>query len=209
MGTLADLQARIITETNRADLGDVLASALQQAISDSVTDYENERFWFNELRVLTTVQNAQEYTSLPSGYQVIDKLFIVVGGVRFELQKRSMDELERFYTVPQIGQPMVWCMYQETARVWPTPNMDYPGIWLTISDVTPALDFTQPAAITNSWTTDAAWLICAASKVKLYRNIFRDPDGEQAALRDLDEAYTNLKGVSDRQLSSGRMKTSW
>lgn len=213
--TLADLQNRIVTETNRDDLLDVLANQLNQSISDAIDKYSNERFWFNEQRVLTSLASGAQYTPLPSGYQDIDDIWITVGGVNFWLRKKTNDYLEYLYAIPQIGQPIYWAPYQGQVRVWPTPNTTYPMIWLTVSLVTPAL--TYPATVpdpsnpvqSNNWTVDGQRLITAQAKQFLYRDVFKDPDNATAAQLAIDDAYAELKGLSNRRLSSGFVRASW
>jgi hypothetical protein len=210
--TLADLQNRIITETNRDDLGDVLANQLNQSIADAISDYGNERFWFNELRLTTTIASGSQYTALPTGYELIDDVYIVVGGVNFWLQKKTNDYLESLYTIPQIGQPIYWAPYLTQARVWPTPNTNYPAIWLTVSDVTPALTY-GPVPDTlnqsNNWTTDGMRLITAKAKHFLYRDVFKDADAATAAMDAVEAAYANMKGITNRRLSTGFVRAAW
>lgn len=210
--TLADLQNRIITETNRDDLADVLANQLNQSISDSIEDYANERFWFNEARVTTTLPSGQQYTPLPTNYDLIDDVWVVVGGVNFNLLKKTNDYLESLYTIPQIGQPIYWAPFGTTARVWPTPNVNYPLIWLTVADVAPALVYgavPDTSGQSNSWTTDGMRLITAAAKYFLYRDVFKDVDGMGAAQNAIDTAYSNLKGLTNRRLSTGFVRPGW
>jgi hypothetical protein len=214
MATLGDLQTRIITETNRDDLADVLSGAMNQAISDAISDYTNERFWFNEAAVVTTVLANQQYTPLPSGYESITDVWVQVGGVQFWLKKTTNEYLQSLYAIPQIGQPIYWAPFQLQARLWPTPNTTYPLTWLTVSDVQPALIYTAPVpdpspTNLNNWTTDGMWLICARAKELLYRNVLKDPDQMALCKLDVDEAYGNLKGISNRRLSTGRMRAAW
>jgi hypothetical protein len=212
MSTLADLQTRIINETNRDDLADALASSLNQAINDAISDYANERFWFNELRVSGTFSAGLEYSSLPSGQYLIDAVYITVGSVQFPLLKKSMEEIENLYLIPQVGQPYLWAAYMNLIRMWPTPNRDYASTWLTVSDVTPLLDFTQPSSLTlssNYWTNQGQWLICSRAKMFLYQNVFKDPDAFAGAQLDNQNAYANIKMQSNRQLATGRMHASW
>ena len=210
--TLADLQNRIITETNRDDLADVLASQLNQSISDAIDKYNNERFWFNELRVVTTLTSGNQYTALPTGYQTIDDVYIQVGGVFFWLRKTTNDYLESLYAIPQIGQPIYWAPYQTNARVWPTPNTNYPMVWLTVSDVTPLLVYgavPDTGNQSNYWTEDGQRLITAEAKRFLYRDVFKDPDNAAAAGLAVDDAFAELKGLTNRRLSSGYVRAAW
>ena len=48
MATLGDLKQRIIDETNRDDLQDELASALNRVIADAIDFYQAERWVFDE-----------------------------------------------------------------------------------------------------------------------------------------------------------------
>ena len=210
--TLADLQNRIITETNRDDLADVLASQLNQSISDAIDKYNNERFWFNELRVVTNLVSGNQYTAFPSGYQTIDDVYIQVGGVFFWLRKTTNDYLESLYAIPQIGQPIYWAPYQTNARVWPTPNTNYPMVWLTVSDVTPLLVYgsvPDTGNQSNYWTEDGQRLITAEAKRFLYRDVFKDPDNAAAAGLAVDDAFAELKGLTNRRLSTGYMRAAW
>ncbi len=230
--TLADLQNLIITETNRDDLGDVLASQLNQSISDAIDKFKNERFQFNEQLVTTTFVPGVSsdrtvpfpvgaLQQLPSGQIFIDELYVIIGNVRFKVHKKSLDYLVRLYTVPQFGQPIAWAFYgnsgpnPQQAYVWPTPNLAYQAEWEIISEVTPVLTFpgtvpdpTSPGQA-NNWTIDAQRLICAQAKVYLYRNVFKDYDAAKAAEDDVDDFYASFKGISDRQLTQGRMVPSW
>lgn len=212
MTTLADLQNRIISEINRDDLVDVLAANTNQAISDAIEDYGNERFWFNEDIVTTTALSGQQYTALPSGYESIDELYVQVGGVQFRMRQKTNQYIQDLYTIPQIGQPLIWAPLGYQARLWPTPNQTYPLTWLTVSDVAPALVYgaiPDVANQINNWTTDGMWLICARAKEFLYRNVLKDPDSAVLAHQDVEEAYSNLKGISNRRLSTGRMRPGW
>jgi hypothetical protein len=211
-GTLGDLQTRIITETNRDDLADVLSGAMNQAISDAIEDYGNERFWFNEANVVTTALAGQQYTALPTGYEYITDVWIQVGGVQFWLKKTTNEYLQSLYAIPQIGQPIYWAPYETNARLWPTPNVTYPLTWLTVSDDSPNLIYTNPVpdlTQSNMWTIQAQWLICARAKEMLYRNTLKDPDGMALAKLDVDDAYANLKGITNRRLSTGRVIPAW
>lgn len=227
--TLADLQNLIITETNRDDLADVLASQLNQSIYDAIDKFKNERFQFNEQIVTTNFiagvagDNTVPFPvgalqQLPSGQIFIDELYVIVGNVRFKVHKRSLDYIARLYTVPQRGQPIAWAFYgnsgpnPQQAYVWPTPNLPYQAQWEIISEVTPTLTFgavPDTGAQSNNWTIEGQRLIAQQAKIFLYRDVFKDAEAAQAAEEALNEFYASFKGVSDRQLTQGRMVPSW
>lgn len=208
MATLSDLKTRIITETNRDDLQDELAHALTLCIQQSIDFYKNSRFWFNELRTTTTAAAGVEYTDIPPGYAFVDELRIVVGGVRYGMTKHHMDWIEEMYSVPLIGQPTDWAEYQFQARMWPTPNINYTLIWFGVSDVTPALDYTDPNS-TNDWLTHGYDLIDARARFLLYRDYFRDEGGMAIAKAAETESFSNLKSRSNRLVGTGRIIPRW
>lgn len=214
MPTLGDLQTRISTEMTRDDLGDELRQQLNQTIVDAINDYADERFSFNEVRVTSTLLAGAQYVNLPSGYQSIDKLYAVVGSVNFEIHLRSMEYIEALYANPQTGQPIEYAIFNGQARIWPTPNVTYPAIWLTVSQVSPQITVASASAdggpaISNNWTNEGQRLICARAKELLYRNVFKDWDAATAAKQDVAEAYAQLRGFSNRNLSTGRIRPSW
>lgn len=210
MSTLADLQTRIMTETNRDDLGDVLLSQMQQSIADAIAEYQDERFWFNELRVTGALPAGQQYVPLPSGALAIDRFYLLVGTIAFEIFRRSMQHIEALYAVPLTGQPMEYAVYAGQARLWPTPLVSYPSVWLTISKVAPSISFPNPdVTVSNPWTNEAQWLICARAKELLYRNVFKDPDAAAVAAQDRAEAYAKVKGYSNASLATGRLVPAW
>jgi len=208
MATLGQLKSRIVSETNRDDLLDDLASALNSCIAQAIDFYANSRFTFNELRTTSIAAQGSEYLTIPTNFRFVDELFVIVGGVRYPLRKLQMTQVEDLYSVPLTGQPTNWAEYNFQARLWPTPNIAYTMIWIGVADVTPALDYTDDAS-TNDWTTRGADLIDARTRFLLYRDYFRDDGGMQIAKAAETEAYANLKGVSNRMMTTGRVRQSW
>ena len=207
MATISDLKTRVITETNRDDLGDELANALTLCIQQAIGFYRNSRFWFNELRVTSTLAAGNEYTPVPSQMVFVDELWIIIGGVRYTMTKRTMEWIETSYSVPLIGQPTDWCEYLFQARVWPTPGINYTLIWFGVADITP-LDYNDPNS-TNEWLNSGYDLIDARVRFLLYRDYFRDDEGMQIAKAAEAEAFSNLKAVSNRLMATGRIRPSW
>lgn len=204
--TLGGLRERIITETNRDDLEDELATALDQAIADAIDYYAAGRWWWNEARVTSTTTAANEYTNRPSGARIIDVPFLLIGGVRFDITKRSMEWIEGMYTTPLTGQPTDYCEFGSQVRWWPTPDDAYTIVWLDIADVT-ALDYSDDAS-TNAWTTYAQPLISARARMFLFRDYFKgDADYARAAAAE-KEWYGEMKGETNKRLGTGRLRPS-
>ncbi len=207
MATLGELKTRIITETNRDDLEDDLASSLTLCIQRAIEHYADSRYWFNELRTTSTAAQGAEYINIPATLKIVDHLRIIVGGVRYPLRKLQMDQVEELYSVPLTGQPTDWAEYLGQARLWPTPNIAYTMIWEGIADVTP-LDYNDDNS-SNYWTNEGYDLIDARARFLLYRDYFRDPEGMQIAKAAEVEAEGRLKGQSNRLIGTGRLQPSW
>lgn len=204
--TLGGLRTRIITETNRDDLQDELASALDTVISDSIEFYASGRWWWNEARVTSTTTPGNEYINRPTGARIIDQPFLLIGGVRYDMTKRTMDWIENSYTTPLTGQPTDYCEFGTQCRLWPTPNQAWTIVWLDIADVA-ALDYAD-AASTNAWTVYAPQLISARARMIFFRDYFKaDIDFARAAGAEQDW-YARLKGESNRRIGVGRMRPS-
>jgi hypothetical protein len=89
MATLADLKARIIAETNRDDLADDLATALDEVISRAIEFYAVQRFTFNEYRQTATTVANNQYVTLPAGTRMIDYLSVTVGSNAYPLRPQA------------------------------------------------------------------------------------------------------------------------
>lgn len=204
--TLGGLRTRIITETNRDDLEDELADALDTVISDSIEMYAAERWWWNEERVTSTCTIGNEYISRPTGARIIDQPFLLIGGVRYDMNKRSMKWIEGMYTTPLSGQPTDYCEFGAQCRLWPTPNLAYTIAWLDVADVT-ALDYSD-ASSANAWTTNAPQLISARSRMIFFRDYFKADDDYQRASVAEKEWYDRHKAETNRRLGTGRIRPS-
>jgi hypothetical protein len=211
MATLGDLKTRIISETTRDDLIDDMASDLNTIIAGAIDQYAAERWWFNELRATTACVIGDAFPAIPAGARIIDEVFLIVGGVRYPLTRRQTGEIDELYATPISGQPTDYAVYASTLYVWPTPNQAYPLLWELISDVTPALDYTN-AASTNFWTNGGADLITAQSKLRLYRDYLsatsEDPRIANAVGQEA-QAYARLKAETNRRITTGRVAPSW
>lgn len=206
VATLGELKTRIITETNRDDLADELASSLNTVIADAIEFYAAERWWWNEARVTSLCTPGAEYIDRPTGARIIDKPFLLIGGVRYDMTKRTMEYLEGLYTTPLNGQPTDYCEFGTQVRLWPTPNLAYTIIWLDIADVT-ALDYSDDTS-SNAWTNYVPQLISAQVRMIFFRDYFKaDLDFARASTAE-KQWHDRFKGETNRRLSTGRVRPS-
>lgn len=205
--TLGGLKTRIITETNRDDLEDDLADALDSVIADAIEFYAAEPWWFNQSRQTNTTTAAVQYVTKPTDVRIIDRPFLIIGAVRYEMTKRSLVEIEGLYSTASTGQPTDWCDYGAQIRLWPTPNTAYTVVWLSDADVT-ALDYDDDAS-TSYWTNEAAPLIAARARMIFFRDYFKaDADFMRAAGAE-QEWYGRIKGETNRRIGTGRTRGSF
>jgi hypothetical protein len=211
MGTLGDLRARIIAETNRDDLVDDMASALDDVIQQCIEFYGNDAWWFNELPLQSACTINNPYAPIPTNVKRVDSLRLVVGSIRYVMRVQPWQVIDDFYSVPSFGQPTDYAQVVDQIYMWPTPSQAWPLIWETIAEVTPVLDYTDPAS-SNRWTTEARDLIVAQAKIRLYRDylsaVSTDPRLIQAISAEAD-AYANLRGASNRRMATGQVIPQW
>lgn len=210
MATLGDLRSRIVTETTRDDLADDLATSLDQIIADAIDFYAAEPWWFNQQRVSTSCVIGSEYITRPTDMRITNQPFLLIGGVRYDMTRRSMEEIEGLYTTPLSGQPTDYCEFVTQIRLWPTPNVAYTIIWLDTGDVA-ALDYAD-ANSSSYWTNEGQALIRARSKYVLYRDFLSATTTDpriSLAENAMMEAYDRLKAESNRRIAVGRVRPGW
>jgi hypothetical protein len=211
MTTLADLKTRIISETVRDDLADDLATQFDVIIRGAIEEWATQHFYFNEGRVTLPTVALNPTVIVPPSIRIIDSLWITVGGSRYQLLKRSIDEIEDLQVSPTNGQPAYWAEFAGNMVIWPTPNIVYPLIVICVQDVLPVLDFTDGAS-SNAWTTVGQDLITATSKKRLYRDylsaVAQDPRLDLAIVQET-EAANQLFARSNRKIATGRIRPGW
>lgn len=211
MATLGDLKTRIITEVNRDDLADDLATELNTLIAQAIDEYAVQPFWFNSFtRTDISAVAGSQYVTIPDDVRDIQYVWVLIGGTRYIMRKLPETRIISLYTTPINGQPTDFSQINQTLHVWPTPNISYPLILQVVEDVSPALDYSNDASA-NDWTDPriGAPLIKACVKKMLYRDQFRDQTGYQMCSSDEADAYSKLRGESNKRLGTGRVATSW
>lgn len=204
-GTLADLKARIIAETNRDDLADDLAGVLASTISAAIRFYAARPFFFNDLRDTSASTIAgNEYVARPTGLRALRVLKIVVGGIERDLRKINGDELERLAAVPTSGQPYKFAEVDTRLRLYPKPNAVFALVTLGVFDLAALAN----DAASNGWTdADIGQdLIANETKFRLARDTFRNDKMAAAAAVARDDALQLLRAETRRRAGTGRLR---
>ena len=194
MSTYADMQARIANELARADLTDEIKLAIQ----DAIADYERQRFYFNEDRLVpsfTTVIGQEFYTitddpdidTMPH----LDSVTLYAFLSRYTLEYINPQQMETISISTQwTAMPVNYTYYNKQIRLYPIPNMAYP-VYLSGT-----VRFTRPSADADAgpWMNEAEQLIRYAAKKKIALDVTRDMGVAQVAAKNEADALAFLRG---------------
>jgi hypothetical protein len=209
-GTLAYMKLRIKNEIGRSDIDGDIADA----IADAIEAYQDERFYWNETRVITfsTVQDQEFYdeSDAPAIASIakIDYVTIYTGNQPYQLLAMAPQDIEHASTNgTSTGQPSWFCYYGEQIRLYPVPSDAWTvRIGAQITVAAPASD----AEANNVWMTKAERLIRNRAKAELYTHVDDIADDGKAAkhLAMAEEALGQLRERTAilTQIGEGRIK---
>ena len=193
MATLADLKTRIIAEMVRDDLSDDLATQLLTHIQRACEFYADDKFWFNAAIASVDTVASTQTIDVPATMRRVDR--VTIPAYDEELIEVTLQDLA-FYPLESI--PRGYAYYNDQLKLYPTPDAVYSLQLTGLAQVdAPALD-----ADTSIWTNEAQDLIVARTKMTLYRAQFRDPEGTQLALAEVQDVYNKLKRETARRLET-------
>ena len=186
---LAALQNAIINDLNRGDtsLSDIILLDIQSAI----TQYETQRFYFNDGAVASLTLSVTNTYALSLWVSTqggviddiieIDSIQVTIGATRnytlIEKPYRYIDDLDQ--GAPTLmGYPQYFAIWNQSVRVYPKPSAAL-VLAANMSAHVRFANLNQPTDM-NPWTVDGADLIRNATLKRLYARRFRDYDGAQA-----------------------------
>lgn len=207
MSTLAIMKARVADELARDDL----TSQISYAISDAITAYSDERWFFSETRdlALTTVASQEFYDSddlaAIATLTKIDYLTVYVGNQPFQLLPMKSFEIEwAVQNGTSTGQPSWYAYYNRQFRFYPIPDAAY-TVRIAGSTVVaaPATD----AEADNAWMTHAERLIRSRAKMELALHVLKDTELAAVMQQAVTEAEDQLRGRTNTitQVGEGRI----
>ena len=193
MTTLADLKTRIVAETVRDDVSGDLADQLLIHIQKACRYYQNEKFWFNSIIASAVTVASTATVNVPASMLRVDR--VTIPAYYTELTEVTLIGID-YDTVESI--PRGYAYYNDALKLYPIPDAVYTLELTGLADVAaPAVD-----ADTSIWTNEAADLIVARTKMTLYRDQFRDPEGTQLAQADVQEVFAALKRETAKRLET-------
>jgi hypothetical protein len=194
MTTLADLKTRIIAEMVRDDLSDDLAAQLLIHIQRACEYYADEKFWFNSIIASAVTVAGTATVNVPATMRRVDRVSIpayytdaLIEVTLIDLKSDTTQSLPRGYAY-----------YNDALKFYPIPDAVYTLELTGLAQVAaPAVD-----ADTSIWTNEAQDLIVARTKMTLYRGQFRDPEGTQLAIAEVQEVFNKLKRETAKRLET-------
>lgn len=202
--TYRTMQDRIADELKRSNIANQIASAIQ----DAVLFYQQEAFFFTENTdsSTTTVQGTNLYAFPSDLIRPIDlTLTIPNAGLVYPLNLRDLDWIlvrDEAINPVQEGQPTDYCIFQNQARLWPTPDAQGPYTlnWY--------YDAVIPAPVNDTdggfWVTGSQELMVRAyAKGLLYDQLLKANDKAQIEFAISDRAYKQVKKQTAGKLFTG------
>lgn len=203
--TLGDMKARVADELARSDLTTQIANA----INDAIDFYQNERFIFNESRDITfSTVSGQEFYSTAANANIptlksFDYVILYLGNIPWNLRRRAPLDIEILNQNGLMrGQPWNYAYYNKQLRLGPVPDTAYSmRIAGRITYAAPATD----TEANNPWMVDAEKLIRCRAKMELHRHVTRNMKEMQSMKIAADEAFDQLKGLTNRMTGTGNI----
>lgn len=204
-GTYLDLQNRIADEV----LGSPTNAQIKNAILDAVDEFDNETFWFNDLRLfsvtgsLSTIQTTpgQEFYSgndwpVLANMPHISRIQVIAFNNRYSLINRTTEWIDdASISTTWQGLPTDWSWDGGAIRIYPVPNGTYS---LILAGTVRFAPLSADGDI-SPWTNEAERLIRSEAKRLLFTNITRDLPMAQAQAQEREDALRNLRRETMRR----------
>ena len=206
MTTLTSLKARVADDLARSDL----TSQIANAISDAITHYQPQRFYFTESRDATfvTVAAQSRYSSSDDAdipkFVKFDAVFLVdSSSIVYELEMRPPVEMENLLdSGAPSGRPHSYAYFANGFQLFPIPDAVY-----TIRPVgvirkdAPATD----GEANNVWMTEAYELLRCRAKLYLAVHVLKNTDMALIMQAAEKEALSKLRSETTKKAAGGRV----
>lgn len=173
-GTMID---RIENEIGRSDLTDEIKDEIRSAVDH----YRYLRTWYNEVYASTslTLSSSQEWYTLPSGLERIDRVMITdSGGSKYEITQYPYSAIDEWQDGNSYGTPTGYTVYRNQIRYWPIPDAS-----LTVqASYIKHEDTLSATSESTFWTTDGEAMIRARARQSLKINYLEDSSAMQIAI---------------------------
>jgi hypothetical protein len=192
MATLLDLKVRIAAELAKDDLEDELSALLATHIERACEFYADRKFWFNAIIASASTTANVATVAIPATVRLVER--VTIPAYRRELQKWPLDDMCESTAT---GVPSRYAYYNDELRFDPIPAGIFPLNIYGIAQVGAPVDDDDE----NIWTNEAQDLIVGQTKATLCRDVYRDPDGTQLAIAQVQDVLGRTK-----RETAGRLK---
>ncbi len=129
-------------------------------------------------------------------------LSITVGGSSYQLDGQDWTTIEDWQGLAASGQPTDYALSGSQIRLYPTPDQVFALAVIGVADL-PAL---STDASSNAWTNEASDLIAARTRMTLFRDVLRDPEGVGLAKDAIREAEDALDRKTTMKIGQGAVR---
>lgn len=172
MPTYLEVQQRIAIDClNRFDMGPEIKRGIQQTIRN----YENERYWFNETSTALACVKSSEVVTVPADFLFLDRLSVLQNSVETLLVEQNFKFIRQMNNGGTVALPTVFARYGNAFHLASVPDSAYALPCYYVH----RLSALSADSDTNKWLSAAEDVIVygAAKKVA-------------ADLRNIDDALT-------------------
>lgn len=212
---LGDMEARIVSETLRTDLGSnnvtLTLSSVRLAVRDAIAEYQREHFYFNEVAYETwaSVADQEFYTEgsggVPSDLIEIVSLSVVYSSNRYPLRRRTWGEIEAIQSGAVTGSVASdYAYFGAQFRMYPIP--DSANQTYSLAYIERIAAPTSVVVRTNAWMNEAEELIRCAAKRRIYQHVLAMPEDALSMAQAEAAALKKLRAETNAKLRTGRIK---
>lgn len=204
---LGSMVARIRSDLNRGSAHD---SRIKQAIVDAIRFYRSYRLGWNQKRVETLIQEADEFVDLPDDWLEVDQLVLEDDNSLDPLNERTYDWIdERFRDRNLSGRPTDYAIQNRQLRLYPPADQSYSLVMSLLYELRD-VSISASDGATNAWMSEGEELIRkhAFADLLVY---YIGADETQRGLMIREEVSSRvlpvLEAQAAREQSSGRIKS--
>ena len=170
MATYLDMRNRIADEL--ANDGDITAAQINNAIKDSIKDYESDGFWFNQKVATFSTVAAQELygaaalADIPNMVRISSMRIPLTDGIG-SIEGVANETIEDVQDGSVTGTPRLYSRFENQIRLYPIPEAVQS---IKVSYIYKLAQLSADGD-DNAWTSDCEELIRQAAKKRLCANI--------------------------------------
>ena len=204
MTTFARLIANVKRDLRATEGSRLSDEDVRDAINDAITEYEHERFKFNEGSTSLNLVAAQQSYDLPAGLLEVDEIQYDHASRKYRLDRINFRDFTKlsFSSVATVGPSYVYAIHSEQLHFYPIPHspdtLQIFGIYRV--DPSPLDD----PLTSNGWTTAAHRLIRARACWDLSLMRLHNPDLASNYEAAVSSSLSHLRDSTRQLIATGQ-----